>query len=182
MRKEGEQLKRLSDIFDKASVILYKICTASTACAAAVMTGIVFVRVVMRYVFNSGFQWSEEISVLLMMWIAFFGGSLIFCEQGGISVTVLIDKLSLKKFRAVQILFHLMTLVFLTVLVIYGFKFAILGLKIVFGATGLPKFWSYLSIPVGAIFSIIFESSHLLHKLMELEYHKKAKEGSDAAC
>ena len=46
----------------------------------AVMTTLVFVNVVARYMFNYSIIWAEEISQYLMIWIAFLGAGLALRE------------------------------------------------------------------------------------------------------
>jgi TRAP-type C4-dicarboxylate transport system permease small subunit len=125
------------------------------------MTILVFLQVVLRYAFNTGYPGMEEVAQISMMWIAFFGGSLLFAEQSGISVTVLVERLSPARYRWARLAFHILTIIFLCLLVWYGYKFALVGKRMMFGASQIPKYWSYLSIPVGSACSLIFELNHL---------------------
>ena len=107
--------------------------------------------------------------MIAMMWIAFFGGSLVFYQQSGISVTFLVERLPWRSYRRCRILFHLLTILFFLFLAIYGMQFALVGQRMVFGASGIPKFWAYLSIPAGAVFSILFEGDHLIRQIRRKE-------------
>ncbi|WP_308588942.1 TRAP transporter small permease [uncultured Oscillibacter sp.] len=140
------------------------LCRMISIVIMAVLSVLVFSQVILRFVFSSGAAWIEEFAMISMMWVAFLGGSLVFADQSCISVTILIERLQEKNERIVRMIFHIFALVFFCFLLIYGVQFAILGLKMKFGASGIPKFWSYLSIPVGALFSILFELDHLLRK------------------
>ena len=146
---------------DRATRLLYRFVVACSLCIAAVMTALVFMQVVLRYIFNTGYPGMEEAALICMMWTAFFGGSLLFAEQSGISVTVLVERLSPARFRWAKLLFHVLTIVFLCLLLWYGYKFAVIGKRMMFGAIQIPKYWSYLSIPVGAAVSLLFELNHL---------------------
>lgn len=172
-------MRKILKVLDFFSNILYKICLYSMVVSTAIMAIIVFARVVLRFGMSSGFQWSEEIAVLLMMWMAFFGGSTLFYDKANISVTVLIDRLPIKMYKYLKIIFHIATIAFLVLLLKYGIDFAILGKKMIFGASGLQRFWSYLSIPVGALFALCFESIYLLHEFFPSDEEKISK-GGDA--
>ena len=155
------KVKAPATVFDRLSFALYRFCFLTSITIAAVMTALVFLQVALRYIFNTGFPGVEEVSLICMMWVAFFGGSLIFAEQSGISVTVFTDRLSPARHRQARLMFHLLTIVFLCLFIWYGYQFALVGKRMMFGASQIPKFWSYLAIPVGSACSLIFELNHL---------------------
>lgn len=174
-------MNALSKALEKISVLLIKFCRLICIITTSILVVLVIAQVFMRFVLNMGYPWIEEICMLCMMWIAFFGGSLIFQDQSGISVTFLVDRLQPRAYKIAKLSFHILTIVFLVFLVIYGFQFAKVGLRMKFAATGLPKFWSYLSIPVGGIVSILFELIHLLACIGSSpeEYKARCTEGGD---
>ncbi len=58
------------------------------------MAGMVFLNVVLRYGFNSGITWSEEMSRYFFVWLTFIGAVLTFAEHGHIGVETLVRRLS----------------------------------------------------------------------------------------
>lgn len=46
-------------------------------CAGTVMTALVIMNVILRYVFNSGLSWSEEACRFLFIWVTFLGAILV---------------------------------------------------------------------------------------------------------
>lgn len=56
----------------KASRILNIILNVAIAFSLASMAILVFGNVVLRYAFNSGITWSEEMSRFLFVWMVFF--------------------------------------------------------------------------------------------------------------
>lgn len=149
----------------RISKSLAKLCRWICIVITGVLVALVIAQVFMRFVLNMGAPWIEEVCMIAMMWIAFFGGSLVFYQQSGISVTFLVERLSPCNYRRCQIFFHLLTILFFLFLMIYGMQFALLGQRMVFGASGISKFWAYLSIPVGALLSILFEGDHLIRQI-----------------
>jgi TRAP-type C4-dicarboxylate transport system permease small subunit len=59
-------MKKMNDLFMKFLNIFI-------AAALAMMAILVFSNVVLRYVFNSGITWSEEMSRFLFIWSTFLG-------------------------------------------------------------------------------------------------------------
>ncbi|WP_409310660.1 TRAP transporter small permease [Pectobacterium sp. B1J-3] len=73
---------------------LVKIINVLITSCFAVMTTMVFINVVMRYVFNSGIAFSEELSRFCFVWMTFLGAILAMKEHSHIRVDTLIRHLS----------------------------------------------------------------------------------------
>ena len=56
------------------------------------MAAMVFLNVVLRYGFNSGLVWSEEMSRYFFVWLTFIGAVLTFAEHGHIGVETLVRR------------------------------------------------------------------------------------------
>lgn len=168
-------MKNKLRIINKSSEILHNLCINISSIILVAMIIIVFARVVLRFGMSSGFQWSEEISVLTMMWIGFFGGSTIYHDKGHVAVTILTDRLPEKLQHIINILYRIITIFFLYLLFRYGVEFAISGRKMIFGASGLKKSWSYASVPIGAIFALYFEFVHLINEVLSKKINKEGE-------
>lgn len=57
--------------------------------ALILMSLVVFLQVVLRYVFDAGIPWAEELARYLMVWAGFLGGSLATRERRHISIDIL---------------------------------------------------------------------------------------------
>ena len=64
--------------------------------ALAIMVVLVFGNVVMRYVFNSGFTLSEELSRWLFVWMTFLGAVVALNERAHLGTDTLVSRLSVK--------------------------------------------------------------------------------------
>ncbi|WP_459980140.1 TRAP transporter small permease, partial [Paenibacillus sp. YK5] len=60
------------------------------------MTIFVFGNVVLRYVFNTGLTWSEELSRFLFIWMIFLGSILGLKDNEHLGVDMMVKKLSYK--------------------------------------------------------------------------------------
>jgi len=76
---------------------VYKYVTLTTqgflVLATGVMTVIVILEVVLRYGFNTGFSWSEELSRFLFIALSFIGASEALRRGQHVSVSIFIDML-----------------------------------------------------------------------------------------
>ncbi len=80
------------------------------ALALAVMVVLVFGNVVLRYVFDSGIAWAEEISRLMFVWLVFLGAILALRQHAHIGVEMLQQKLPDWARRGCAVISHFLML------------------------------------------------------------------------
>lgn len=88
-----------------------------------IMTAVVFIQVVLRYVFNSGLAWSEEGARFLFMWIIWMSMSIGFRDKSHIRMTVISDKLSPKGKHILNIIDNLIILAFSLFIAYLGWNY-----------------------------------------------------------
>ncbi|MGI6034472.1 MAG: TRAP transporter small permease [Limnochordia bacterium] len=122
----------------------------------AVMTSIVFYEVVARYVFNAPTRWSEEMARYLLIWLALSGLGLAIRKKQHIRVDFLLNYLPewlnvlAAIFRAVSVLLYAV------VLLVAGYEFAVMNKTQLSPAMGVPMYYVYLAVPVGATLIIFY--------------------------
>ncbi|WP_334190260.1 TRAP transporter small permease [Noviherbaspirillum sp.] len=78
--------------------------------ALAIMVVLVFGNVVLRYGFNSGIAWAEEVSRLMFVWLIFLGAILALRQHAHLGVEMVQAKLPVRARRACAIVSHLLML------------------------------------------------------------------------
>lgn len=78
--------------------------------ALAIMVVLVFGNVVLRYGFNSGIAWAEEVSRLMFVWLIFLGAILALRQHAHLGVEIVQAKLPAWARRSCAILSHLLML------------------------------------------------------------------------
>jgi TRAP-type C4-dicarboxylate transport system permease small subunit len=147
----------------KAENILLVANRAVVGAMLAAMATLVFLNVVMRYVFNNSIAWTEEISRYLMIWTTYLGAGLALREGRHVAIEFFQDLLPSPLRRAVRVFVATLMLVFMALLVYWGFVYAQEAWSQYTAVTNLPQGAFYLAIPIGAI---IF-SLHLVATLRE---------------
>jgi len=151
---------------------------AITCCGVLILT--VFVNVILRYVFNSGLPFGEDLTRYLMVVVVFFAGSLALDENRHINISLFSSKLSRRNQLRLEALVQICVLAFLGLLAIYG---AILlpnqWTAYIPTMRRISMFWFYLSIPVGCILMGIFLIRKLIYTLKALNQEGKAGTGSN---
>lgn len=120
---------------------------------AALLLGIVVViawQVTARYIPDIRVpRWTEEISLIMMVWLAMLGSGLAVRAGEHLSVDVLTRQLPKRVQRWLERLVWLGVAAFGVYLVLYGWELSQRTMLQTFSATRLPVGWMYLGIPFG---------------------------------
>ena len=131
----------------------------------AVMTAIVTIAVIARYLLSRPIGWSEEVSIYLMIWAIFLGTAYTLKHDAHIGVDLLMNRLSPRIKPFFHCFHYLAGLVFLSTLLIKGID--MIDLSIMLGsrsiATDFPLYLVQLAVPVGATLLILQIVSKLVH-------------------
>lgn len=113
---------------------------------------ILFVNIVARYFFNTGFVWAEEFVRYEIVWLVFVGGSVAARKGIHIGVDAILHALPITAQRIVNIAVMVICIAFCIALVVYGSELA--SQTRMFGqrtsAMQVPFWIVQLAIPVGA--------------------------------
>ena len=163
---------------ERTSAVVNKIATHTTVVFFTVMTLIVWVQIFFRFILGGGFAWTEEIAKYLMVWMALLGASMLFREGGHIAINYFISKFSF--LRHILIFHAIVSSALFILLIYYGIDYAAFGLKSISPASGITKFWPYLSIPVGGAFLLVQAITRLIHLLVTDDKTIRAEEDARA--
>jgi TRAP-type C4-dicarboxylate transport system permease small subunit len=142
---------------------LYRVCIWTAGVAIFLMSLIVPVGVVLRYVFGFGAQWPEPIAILLMMVFTFVGAAAAYRAGGHIAVGMLVDRLPAAAQALLGKLVHALMVVVCLFVVVYGSRLCLetMGQSIA-ELPWLPVGVTYLAIPLGALATLVFVVEHLV--------------------
>lgn len=99
------------------------------ALALAIMVVLVFGNVVLRYAFDSGLAWAEEVARLMFVWLIFLGAILALRHHAHIGVEMLQQRLSPKVRRACAVVSHLFMLYALWLFLYGSWNQTVIGLN-----------------------------------------------------
>lgn len=134
----------------------------------SLMAIFVFTNVILRYAFNSGITWSEEVSRFLFVWLIFLGAILAFKDNEHLGVDSLVKKLPMAGKKVIYIVSNLILLITLVCLFDGSWKLTLLNTDLSAPATGMSYAYIYAfgMIMSGAMIIII------LFKLFRLIFKK----------
>jgi C4-dicarboxylate transporter DctQ subunit len=137
---------------DRADRVLCAAENGFIGVALAFASGLLFVNVVLRYIFRDPIPWAEEISIYLIVWIVFVGGSVAVRTRGHIAIDLLPLMLSPANRRRLAIGVAVVMAAFFAVFFYYSGAHT---LRIRAGGQVMPvlqaPMWlTYLAMPVGS--------------------------------
>jgi TRAP-type C4-dicarboxylate transport system permease small subunit len=126
------------------------------AISLAFMSLLVFGNVVLRYGFNSGITWSEEMARFLFIWLVFLGAIAAMKDNQHLGVDMLLKRVPPVVRRAMQLLGAFLILYVLWLVLDGSWKMTMLNINSHAPATNLPLAFIYgigivTSISMGAI-------------------------------
>lgn len=136
------------------------------------ITLVLFMHVIFRYILNDPIYWASEVSIFMMAWATFLGGSLGLKYKMQSSFTFFINRLSAKKERILSIVTHIIMLLFLALLIYISFEWVLSLSGSTSSSLRVPMWVPYSCVPVGLTFAFI----HLLNHLINLFKIKANKE------
>lgn len=134
--------------------LLLALCKYAIIVMVPIMTGIIFVQVVLRYVFQSPFSWAEELARYLLIWITCLGSAYAIRDGMHISISFLRSKLKDSAQTVVTVVIYGLTLGFFICCIKEGLLFSLAQWTQRSTAMQIPMTLPYIAIPLG--FGIMF--------------------------
>ena len=135
-------------VIDKINSVVSKILVVCMVVLLVFMTVLYAYQVIGRYVFNTGFTWSEEITRYSMIWVALLGAGWIVINSEHIKITAIEDMMHGKSKKVLNIIHDLVSLAFVVAIFIISFdqiKIASMGVS---QNSGINNAVQYMIFPV----------------------------------
>lgn len=159
-------LAKISDAIAKISNVVASVMVFGVA-------AVLLVQVIMRYVFHSGFVWSDIFARYITIWAVMLIANVLIKEDALITVDFF-DNMWPEKMKQVrQVVYQFIFILLLLILIITGFHLVnanwtnnIVGVKI-------PWAWAYMAIPLGCC-CMLYQYLYLM--LKKILSSKEAKQ------
>ncbi len=77
----------------------------------SITTVLVIINIILRYIFNSGLVWSEEVATGCFVWAVFIGAVAVFKHRGHVGVDLIVKRLPQAMQRGIRLLTDLILVV-----------------------------------------------------------------------
>lgn len=135
----------------KACRALFKALEWFAIICMVVLTIIVFVDVILRYIFKQGFSWSQEVATLMLVWFSLIGMAIGVLEKIHISIEMFTAKLPERAIRVLESVDHILIAVFGGAMVYYGLLIMNMTKLSTLPATKLPSSVLYVILPLSGL-------------------------------
>lgn len=145
--------------------------------ALAIMTVMIFLQVVYRYVLQDALSFSEELARFMFVWSVAMGSALAWHKGSHIGVEFVVEALPEAFSKPVKLLTSLLSLLFFSILIWYGFQIVGVTIGQLSPALSLSMGLVYLAVPVSGIVMFIDETSNLAEMLFGTANKSSATSG-----
>jgi TRAP-type C4-dicarboxylate transport system permease small subunit len=146
------------------------------AALMGIMVVLVFGNVVLRYLFNSGITWAEEVSRYSFVWLVFIGAIVALSEGKHMYVDVLVSRLSPKVKNVLGLIVSLMILYVLWLFLDGSIKLLAVNKHSTAPATGWPLNVKYVA---GVVAGVAMIAIVLYQIIRLLASFKKSRPAND---
>ncbi|MGO4890487.1 TRAP transporter small permease [Anaerobacillus sp. MEB173] len=148
---------------ERLSNVLNNISKALLGGIVGLMLLSILIQVVLRYVFNTGLSWPEELTKFLMAWMTFIGSAIAIKQSEHISLDILVNKLSNKPQFFLIMVSRILILSFFAFFTYVGLEMALNSQVFRADALGISLFWPRISMAIGGLLMIL-HTVHLIFK------------------
>lgn len=120
-----------------------------------VLVGVVFFQVVARYVLNRPPAWTEELARYCQVWIILLTAPICIRKGSHLAVDYLGHGLSARVRRALDVFTHLLIVVYVAVVLVFGIQLMVVGRFQVSPAMGIPMSLIYSVFPVSGALMLL---------------------------
>ena len=139
----------------KISHYVFKFLEWFAIICMVILTCVVFLDVVLRYIFKSGFSWTQEIAELMLVWFSLVGMAIGVLERIHISIEMFTSKLPAKALSVLDSINHLLIAVFGGAMVYYGLTIMNVTKSSTLPATKLPSAVLYIILPLSGVLVLL---------------------------
>lgn len=170
-------MKALVNGLEKFNQVVFAVEKWALIVAVIVMVAVNFAQVISRYVFHYGIPWSEQLSVVLFMFMILIGGNIAIKEDGEIKIEILRFK-DVRKDKVLRLITDFVGMVTLGFLFASSLLIAQHGAAHpqVLSALPLTYFHLYCVMAVGFGLMLIEKITNFFKKVLFLSTKEETKE------
>lgn len=139
----------------RAARILARTTEVAATLLLVVVTCLNLTQVIGRYVFSTGFNWTEELMRYLMIWLMMLGSVACIFRAEHMAVETLETRVDPAKAGLVKSALYTVAAIFCVFVLVYGWPLALRNAAQVAPASGIPMIYPYMALPVGAALMLV---------------------------
>lgn len=147
----------LEKVADKASEIIKNIMLIIFGITIMILVALTVYSVVMRYVFNAPVSWIEEVQMILVVWMTFFGECVAILAFGNISISLIVDKFPIYLRRICGLFAYVIEALVLILIMRLGFirLNMLLNSNQITAVLHIPKYIQYAAVTFSSVVMLV---------------------------
>lgn len=129
------------------------------------ITGVMFAQVIWRYLLQSPLVWSEELALLLMVWMTFLGSALMLERREHVAIDQFVEWLPPALNRLAQIVGAVVVLAFNCALTYGAFVIAETARESIMPGLKISSAWQYIGVLIGGGLLVLVSLEALVQAL-----------------
>lgn len=129
------------------------------------MTSLVLLQIFFRYIIKAPLTWSEEAARFSMIWLIMLASITVLRKNKHLSVTFFAELAHPTIQRWLRVCVHLLSAIFLFVLLFHGYELSMNSMSQKAAATGIPMGFIAGSIPVFGLIGLLFTVENIVKEL-----------------
>ena len=117
---------------------------------------VTIIQVIARYIFNAPIVWGEELSRYIFVWVVMLASGIGIYEGAHLSLSLFTKRLNRTQKIILFIISQSILILFLFVIIVYGFSLTIQNTTILSSALKIPMSIPYGAIPVGGMVMLFY--------------------------
>lgn len=155
---------------ERLSAGLNRVCELGLILFLSIMSIVVFLEVIFRYIFNLPLFWTEEFARYCLVWASLLGAAVALRKGEHIAVTFFMDHFPEGLRRAMILAAHVSICCILAVILWGGVNLVLVTSKQISPALRIPMAIPYLALPFGSAVMLVYS----IHSIVSLRTRKKS--------
>jgi TRAP-type C4-dicarboxylate transport system permease small subunit len=149
-------MKALYRFLDSVHRVTVKVLGAFSSLVLAILVFDVLWGVFTRFVMGSQARWTEEVAIILLVWVSFLGAAIAYADNAHLGVDYVVEKFHPSIRELTHRIVHFTVLVFAVYGMVWGGAVLMGETNHVTAALNFPQRWVYFVIPLSGAFFVLF--------------------------
>lgn len=136
-----------------------------------VMTSALLAQIIFRYFFQQPLVWSEELALVLMIWITYLGSALLLASHEHISIDFLVELLPQAGQRWLAVAVAMLMILFNVALTYGAWLVAKATARSTSPGLGISEAWHYAGPVLGGALLVLVSADELVKRIRDLRTH-----------
>lgn len=154
-------LVRTRTFFDKFLQVERYICSV----LLMIVTALTFVQVTMRFVFSAPFSWSEEVTLMFLVWFGYLCMAIDIYTDDHAALYFLYNKMGPRSRKSMDFMRHGLLTLFFGAMIYYGYLLTKLNYYKYLPASKISQWVMYAPLMVGGLLMMVYSALNFLSVL-----------------